>query len=244
MDDLLMTSATQHLSLTQSVYESLRADLLACRLPPGSKLKINELCKSLEVSPSAVREALSRLVPEGLVTSEPQRGFRAAPISASDLKALTELRVDIEGSCLRRAIQLHDVVWEEQLCAALHRLSRMPYREEADPKRLSEQWVSAHTAFHKALVAGCDNPWRLRIRDMLYTQSERYRRLSVPLAHSSRDTLKEHTEIVEAALAGDADRAFALLSSHLKNTTRILLEADISGSLESIAGESDTPSTV
>jgi len=239
-----MATSPSSSSLTQSVYESLRADLLSCRLRPGSKLRINDLCKALEVSPSAVREALSRLVPEGLVTSEPQRGFRAAPISASDLKALTELRVEIEGSCLRRSIQLHDIAWEEQLCAALHRLSKTSYREPSDPQRLNEQWVAAHTAFHKALVAGCDNPWRLRIREMLYTQSERYRRLSVPLAHSGRDTLKEHTEIVDAALAGDDDRAVALLSSHLKTTTRILLEADITASMEPSAGQpSVTPAT-
>jgi DNA-binding GntR family transcriptional regulator len=234
-----MLNVSPGTSLTQSVYESLRADLLACRLPPGSKLRINDLCKSLKVSPSAVREALSRLVPEGLVTAEPQRGFRAAPISAADLKALTEIRVDIEGSCLRRSIQLRDPAWEKELCAALHRLSRTVYREPQDPQRLNEQWVTAHTAFHKALSAGCDNPWRLRVRDMLYAQSERYRRLSVPLAAAGRDTLKEHKEIVDAALAGDDDRAVALLSSHLKNTTRILLDADITESVNRFNNSSD-----
>ncbi|HEV7612467.1 MAG TPA: GntR family transcriptional regulator [Steroidobacteraceae bacterium] len=233
-----MVNVSTNTSLTQSVYEILRADLLACRLPPGSKLRINDLSQSLEVSPSAVREALSRLVPEGLVTSEPQRGFRAAPISASDLRALTEIRVDIEGSCLRRSIQLRDPAWEEQVCAALHRLSRTVYREPQDPHRLNEEWVTAHTAFHTALSAGCDNPWRLRVREMLYAQSERYRRLSVPLASAGRDTLKEHTEIADAALAGDDDRAVALLSSHLKNTTRILLEADITESVNRFANPS------
>jgi DNA-binding GntR family transcriptional regulator len=221
-------------SITHSVYERIRADLLACRLAPGAKLPINDLCAHLSVSPSAVREALSRLVSEGLVVAEPQRGFRASPISASDLKALTEARVDIEGSCLKRAIELHDLGWEEQLCAALHRLSRTPYREAGDPQRLSDQWVAAHTAFHKALVAGCDNPWRLRMREMLYSQSERYRRLSVPLGNPGRDTHKEHVEIVEAALARDEDRAVALLASHLKTTTRILLEADLNTPLDSM----------
>jgi DNA-binding GntR family transcriptional regulator len=221
-----MASSAASASITHSVYERIRADLLACRLRPGAKLRINDLCTQLSVSPSAVREALSRLVSEGLVVAEPQRGFRASPISASDLKSLTEVRIEIEGSCLRRAIELCDIGWEERLCAALHRLSRTPEREPKDPLRLNEEWVAAHSAFHRALVAGCDNPWRLRLREILHSQSERYRRLSVPLSHSGRDVHKEHQEIVEAALARDPDRAVALLTSHLKLTTRILLEAE------------------
>ena len=69
-------------NLTQGAYEGLRADLLACRVTPGSKLKIQDLCERFSVSLGAIREALSRLTSEGLVISEPQRGFRAAPISA------------------------------------------------------------------------------------------------------------------------------------------------------------------
>src|SRR5438132_9546483 len=93
-------------NLTQAAYEGLRADLLACRIPPGSRLKIQELCTRLSVSLGAIREALSRLTSEGLVVAEPQRGFRAAPISAEDLSDLTRTRIKIESLCLRRAIEL------------------------------------------------------------------------------------------------------------------------------------------
>ena len=62
-------------NLTQAAYEGLRADLLACRIPPGKKLKIQELCDRLSVSLGAIREALSRLTSEGLVVAEPQRGL-------------------------------------------------------------------------------------------------------------------------------------------------------------------------
>ena len=46
-------------SLTDKAYRQLRSDLLACRLRPGEKLRINDLCQTLSVSLSAVREALS-----------------------------------------------------------------------------------------------------------------------------------------------------------------------------------------
>ncbi len=211
-------------SLTQVAYERLRADLLACRLRPGARLKIGELCQTLSVSLSAVREALSRLTAEGLVVAEPQRGFRVAPISAEELRDLTEVRTQIEGLCLERAIAVGDVGWESQLVAAFHRLSRTPVREPDDPQRMNEAWSAAHAAYHAALVGACDSPWLLRLRGILYAQSERYRRLSVPLAEIARDLNREHQDIMEAALARDAERAKTLLAQHLELTTRALLQ--------------------
>ncbi|MCR0985625.1 GntR family transcriptional regulator [Roseomonas populi] len=212
-------------SLTQSAYENLRADLLACRLRPGERLKINELCAALSVSLGAVREALSRLTSEGLVIAEPQRGFRVAPISATELRDLTEVRIEVEARCLRRAIEAGSVEWETAIVGAHHLMTRLPEREPDDPGRVNEDWASAHTAFHRALVAGCGSPWLLRLRETLYAQSERYRRLSVPLSGGGRDVGGEHRAIMEATLARDADRACALLARHFEVTTLILLEA-------------------
>ena len=211
-------------SLTQDAYQSLRADLLACRLRPGARLKIAELCRSLGVSLSAVREALSRLTSEGLVVAEPQRGFRVAPISAEELRDLTGVRAGIEALCLERAVAVGDVGWESQLVAAFHRLSRTREREPDDPQRMDEAWSTAHAAYHAALVGACDSPWLLRLREILYAQSERYRRLSVPLAKFARDLNGEHEEIMAAALARDAGRAKMLLARHLELTMRALLE--------------------
>lgn len=211
-------------SLTHDVYERLRAELLAARLQPGTRLKINELCEVFSVSLNAVREALSRLTSEGLVVAEPQRGFRVAPISAEELRDLTGVRIQIEGLCLDRAIAVGDVSWESQLVAAFHRLSRTPEREPGDLERMNEAWSAAHAAYHRALVGACDSPWLLRLRETLYAQSERYRRLSVPLAEITRDLNREHHDIMEAALARDAERAKALMTKHLDLTTRVLIE--------------------
>ncbi|HVJ44277.1 MAG TPA: GntR family transcriptional regulator [Dongiaceae bacterium] len=212
-------------NLTQGAYEQLRADLLSCRIEPGTRLKIQELCTRLSVSLGAIREALSRLTSEGLVVAEPQRGFRAAPISPEDLRDLTMVRIEIDSLCLRRAIALGDVDWEARLVAAFHRLSRTPQHTAADPTRTSDDWAEAHAAFHAALVEGCKSPWLLRLHGQLYAQSERYRRLSVSVAPRRRNIEDEHEKIVDAVLARDADQAVDLLSRHLRVTTDILLSA-------------------
>ncbi|MBI0537845.1 FCD domain-containing protein [Roseomonas sp. KE2513] len=224
-----MPRDTPGLSLTQSVYEQLRADLLACRLWPGDRLKISDLCQSMGVNLGAVREALSRLSSEGLVVAEPQRGFRVAPISATELRDLTEVRIEVEARCLRRSIEVADVRWETAIVAAHHGLTRLPERDPDDPSRANDAWSAQHAAFHRALVAGCGSPWLLRLRDSLYDQSERYRRLSVPLGRAEREVGREHREIMEAAVSRQADRACALLAEHFRATTLILLEVDALG---------------
>jgi DNA-binding GntR family transcriptional regulator len=213
------------LNLTQGAYEDLRAHLLSCRIEPGSRLKVKELCEMLSVSLGAIREALSRLTSEGLVVAEPQRGFRAAPISTEDLLDLTKTRIQIETLCVRRAIEVGDVAWESRLVAALHRLSRTPEHTPDDPVHSSDEWAAAHAAFHKALVDGCDSRWLLRLRDQLYDQSERYRRRSVSLAPNARNIKREHQDIANAALGRAADKAATLLAAHLEATTDILLTA-------------------
>ena len=200
---------------------------MSCRILPGSRLKIQELCTRLSVSLGAIREALSRLTSEGLVVAEPQRGFRAAPISPEDLSDLTRVRIEIEALCLRRAIALGDVDWEARLVAAFHRLSRTPERAPSDPVRSNDEWAAAHAAFHLALVEGCGSPWLLRLHSQLYDQSERYRRLSVSLARQARKIGDEHQAIMDATLGRDADKAVALVTAHMTETTNILLTAKI-----------------
>ncbi len=210
-------------SRTQDVYERLRAELLNRRSEPGARLKINDLCRAHGVSLSAVREALSRLTSEGLVIAEPQRGFSVAPVSANELIDLTQVRTQIECLCLERAIAVGDVDWEAQVIAAFHYLSRTPERDADDPECMSDARSAAHAAFHDALASGCDSPWLLRLRETLYVQSERYRRLSVSSKGIARDLNREHQEIMEATLARDAKRARRLMTKHLDLTKRILL---------------------
>ncbi len=219
-----MSLAPSSASLTQAAYQKLRADLLACRFRPGERLKINDICKGSSFTLSAVREALSRLTSEGLVVAEPQRGFRAAPISDDELRDLTSVRIEIEGLCLRRAIAAGDLTWESLIVAAYHRLSRTPERATGDESRLEDEWSLAHAAFHEAIVKACDSPWLLRLRDTLYAQGERYRRLSIPLSKEPRDLDEEHRGIMEAVLARNPDEASMLLAAHLNLTSRILLK--------------------
>ena len=213
------------LSLTETVYRQLRADLTAGRLPPGQRLKIDDLCKRTSAGSSAVREALSRLVSDGFVAIEPRRGFRVAPLALEDLRDLTQTRCQIEALCIRNSITHGDIHWETTVVAASHRLSRTPVAAADDPARYSNDYAVAHRAFHETIVAACKSHWLLRLRASLYAQHERYRWLSRPLARMERDLDTEHRAIAEAAVRRDADRCVLLMEEHLHRTARVLLDA-------------------
>src|SRR5580700_8623872 len=126
---------------TTVAYEALRADILHGRRMPGKKLKIQELADDFGVSPGAVREALSRLVPEELVVSRDQRGFLVSPVSLADLADLTDVRCEIESLALRRSVALGDVNWEAGILAAEHRLRSKAVVNGEDAKA---RWVPNH----------------------------------------------------------------------------------------------------
>jgi GntR family carbon starvation induced transcriptional regulator len=211
-------------SLTESVYLSLRDDILTYRLKPATKLNIASMAKGRGVSLSAVREALARLSSDGLVVTEPQRGFRVASVSRADLLDLTERRVAIEGQCLQNSIQHGSLAWEGRVLASLHELSRTPVRLENE---FNPAWISTHVRFHATLVEACNSPWLMRIRELLFIHSERYRVLSIHIDRPHLDS--EHQDIAEAAITRDTERAVALLTEHVKLTAKIILENEADG---------------
>jgi len=204
-------------------YDALRAEILECRLAPGTKINISDVAGRLGFSPGAVREALSRLAAEKWTAATAQKGYSVTPVSAEELKDLTRTRITVEQWCLRAAITCGDVEWETSMVAAYHRLHRIPMTATDGIPRVSPAWAAAHTTYHAALVAGCGSPWMLTLRAMLYAQSERYRHLSVALAREPRDVDAEHKTILDACLARDGERACAAAGSHFQRTADILL---------------------
>jgi len=211
-------------SLTEGVYHQLRADLLSCRIRPGEKLNLRHICTRLDASTGAVREAVARLVSDGLVDAAVQRGYWAAPVSVEALINLTQARVEIEILCLRESILNRSITWESELLAAGYMLANTQLNCEEDAHQVSDDWTQSHKRFHQALVSACPNPYLLQMRDQLYAQSERYRQMSVSLAESERDMQREHRLLQEAVIARDIEGAAASIRSHLEETTRIIIE--------------------
>ena len=216
--------ATVHGTATRAtnLYDQLRGDLLGGELEPGSKLAIEALAERYATSATPLREALNRLVSDGLVERREQRGFVVAAISAQDLSEITKTRCWLEALALRESIAAHTTAWEEALVLAHHRLAKTPRSLSDQQFQDNPEWEPLHRAFHRALISGCGSRWLLNFCDQLADQHHRYRRLSAPRAFAKRGVSTEHQQLVDAALAGRADDAVALLKTHFERTASII----------------------
>ena len=209
------------MSVNAALLEALRQDILNGNVAAGIKLKIPALCERYVVNPGAVREALSRLVSEGLVEFADQRGFKSTPVNVEGLRDITRIRVLIESEALVDAMRNGDARWEGDILATQHRLLRL----KRDPESTeAAEWTAVHKEFHMALVAACTSPWLIRLHNLLYDQTERYRLISaaagaVPQV-STRNVEDEHSGLVQAVIARDEKIALKLMESHLLTTAR------------------------
>ena len=205
-------------TLATQMHHRLREALLAGRLAPGARLKVQALAAEYGVGATPVREALSTLSAEGLVVRLEQRGFRAAQVSLEEFEELLRTRVWTEGLALREAIRAGDLAWEEQLVVAHHRLARTP---RLDP--LDRVWEAQHVLFHQSLVAACPSRPLLEFLGQLRDRAGRYRAIS--RAYPGRHVSAEHEAIANATLARDEGRAVALLEDHYRRTGDYLRNA-------------------
>ncbi|NVK20515.1 MAG: FCD domain-containing protein [Methylocystaceae bacterium] len=208
----------------EHVYSSLRQDILNGKFEPGSKLRIEHIRESYGVSSSSVREALSRLLVENLVTTEGQRGFRVSRVSIEDFKEIAEMRKMLESRAVYESVIRGDDEWEANLVKASHKLAKIENLMNTDRQSSTDEWELRNNDFHDALIAGCNNKWLLNFRSTLYQNSIRYIRMCVEDKSSPRDVRQEHQAIFEAALERKAKLASTLIEDHIEKSVTDLMD--------------------
>jgi DNA-binding GntR family transcriptional regulator len=209
------------MTLALSIAQRLREDVLAGRYLPGAKIRLEDIRQAFGVSWSPIREAVTRLVSEGLMIADSQKGYRVAPATRTELEETIRLRVLLEPQALRLAIALGNDAWEAQVLAAHHRLAKLESQRITGQE--TEQWEAWHTAFHTTLTEPCQSAILLQFCQQLNKIQDRYRRIFFARHEVDRDVASEHRLIAEAALERNADRACSLLADHIERTGRNIL---------------------
>ncbi|NJO35124.1 MAG: GntR family transcriptional regulator [Rhodospirillales bacterium] len=199
----------EHQSITNRAYVEIRSALISCRLKPGSRLKVVQLQRDLDVSQAAVREGLSRLAAEGLVTMERNSGFRAAPVSAEGYRELADACLTIELPLLCSSIKNSDFEWEGAMLSAYHVASRVLAHVNDDASSM-DAYVRHREEFHRTLFSKCDNQWLLWSWSLLYTQQLRYRHTFRQLAEYERGLHEDYRQFLDAVIEHDVKTAVAL----------------------------------
>jgi DNA-binding GntR family transcriptional regulator len=203
----------------------LRGEILTGRLRPGDRLKIGGLVARYEgLSPTPVREALSRLAGAGLVEFLPQRGVRVSEGSKEDLIDVYQNRILLETRALRQSMSAgHETIAAQARRAFTDLENASLARDEEQSGELTTadlmRWEDAHRKFHFSLISQCGSPWLLRLVHVLYENSIRYRYLTLEWEPDSmRNALNEHRRILDAVLSGDVDDSVAMLTEHMRLT--------------------------
>lgn len=212
-------SDAQSPTLAGEVFARLKADIISSRLPPGTKLRLHDLRQAYGAGFSPLREALSRLSENRLVTAVGHRGFRVPEASAQDIMDVAMVRRQMEGFALRLAIRYGDDLWETRAIDAGEKFAMLQRSGKDFPE---DVWESRHREFHNALIAACQSPCLLHQLGALCDQFDRYRRLSAKSRLPNAPRWLSHKEILQATLARDADKAVKLLEDHITEAARLI----------------------
>lgn len=214
-------TAEEAATSAELVATRLREDIRTGVLKPEKKLHLRLLCERYGMSTSPIREALSRLASEGLVTTSGQRGFWVAPATADDLYDLLQFRSAIEGAAIRLACKRGDEKWELEIVTAFHRLQKHARRRDSSAAWIDE-WEPLHKAFHMALISACGSRRMQETSARLYDETERYRRLYWHYDFPTEELISEHRELMDIVLERDGEATQAAHQKHLDLTLEML----------------------
>jgi DNA-binding GntR family transcriptional regulator len=193
----------------ERAYEALRAMTVEFALKPGERLNEVELARRFEMSRAPVREAMNRLVSEGLLTVVPNQGFSCRRLSAAETAALYEVRGDLEAAAalvIARTASAGEKADLVRFCALVL---------EKQTALTIEELVDRDEEFHLRLAALAGNSERVRLLQNINAKIRFVRRINLEKPERMAQSLQEHADIVSKLRQGDGHAAADLVRRHL-----------------------------
>jgi GntR family carbon starvation induced transcriptional regulator len=219
----LKNEAADNSSAGDDGYRRIRSDIIFCLLRPSQKLRLEALREDYGLSVSTLREILNRLASEGFVVAEGKKGFEVAPVSASNLRELADLRILLESHAMALSFANADVEWEGRVVSAHHKLAAIEQKLSANAAE-NERWKRYDGEFHHALISNCGSKELMEMHQLVFDKYFRY-----PILSADRrgiEPIRQHRRLLEFALARNAKQAAALLTAHVNNCVDYALKND------------------
>ena len=203
--------------LREVVCETLREAIVNGVLNPGERLMEIQLAEELGVSRTPVREAIRKLELEGFVIMVPRRGTYVADLSIKDINEVFEVRTSLDVLAAGLAAERITEEELEQLERLLVQIGE--YIENGDMDKI----VEADSLFHDILYCASRNDRLVGIINNLREQLTRFRSISMAYPGRLKNTLEEHTRMVEALAQRNVESAQQLAVKHMENSEQTLL---------------------
>src|SRR5579872_5198041 len=178
------------------------------------------LSEQLGMSRTPVRQALERLVQEGLVRSDPRRGFWTSTFTAQDIHEIYDLRGALEALAVRLAAPR---LSQEDLKAHLEALYAVRAELDAHPVL---RFLQVDIRFHILITRASGNGRLIHSLSMLRSEICMFQMQDTLYPQRMEIALYDHERILQALLAGNVDEAAEDLASHIRNAKEGVL-ADI-----------------
>lgn len=204
------------LSLADSVFYQIENNILSEKYVSGEILTELNLSHELGVSRTPVREAISKLVSEGLLEYLP-KGVKVVGISRSDLEDIYEIRIQIEGKAVEKACE---VITDGQLEQLKEIVELQEFYTE---KNNADSIKNTDSAFHKYIYDVCPSEAYKSTLTLLHKKIQKFRKQSVQNTKRAKQAAAEHREIFNALSARDAQKAGKLATLHIINAKKNIL---------------------
>ena len=197
-------------TIKDQVYSVIKENILNQNFKPGQRLQELEIAKELNVSRSPVRSAINELVGEGLLECIPNKSVIVRRLSEKDILDAFEFRLVIEGFAVQRTIELLD----DAIAARLMKF-RDEFMSHATYNDVQE-YIKVDTAFHEFLVSTAGNAILMDALNKVAMLINPFRVYSLSSQERFRDSIDEHTSLIDAIIRRDAARASGICSTHLR----------------------------
>jgi DNA-binding GntR family transcriptional regulator len=201
----------------ERVNEYIKHRIMDSSLKPGEDVSDADIAARLGISRTPVREAMRQLELEGLVLHAPHRGWTVCMQQARDIEEIFEIKEPLEALLVRQAMPHLTAKAKAGLVRA------MADMEAATTRRDREAWLAADECLQETLYAAASNVRAKQILASLNAQWHWIWLRLISLEDPMSQSAKEHRAILDRVLAGDADGAALLVSEHIANVKRYLL---------------------
>ncbi|MDT7728420.1 MAG: hypothetical protein QOI21_4996 [Actinomycetota bacterium] len=198
------------------IARQLRDAIMTGGLPPGTQLGETELASRFQVSRGPLREAMQRLVSEGLLRSERHRGLFVIDLEPGDVFDIYSARWAIE-----RAAAFQIMKGDREAAAAALDITVKAMADAADgddPTALS----AADLHFHETLISASGSKRLVRMASTLLIETRMCLAALQSTYQRVEERVNEHNQIIEAIRGGDLKAVLSLLEAHMEDAVQRL----------------------
>jgi DNA-binding GntR family transcriptional regulator len=203
-----------HASLTEKAYRTLVDKIVTLELTPGSVLTESDLMREMRIGRTPIREAIQRLIVEGLVTHLHHRGMLVADIRAEEVQQINEFRAQVEGYAARLAATRMTPSEIQEL----QRIHAGLDRSMADMD--TDTFVAQDRRFHELLARGAKNRYLEATLLRLYNLHLRLWYYLYKKQGGLRETVHEHQEVIEALVRRDSEESELAMRGYVMRLAR------------------------